>query len=302
MSLATRLLRTVLTLLLTGSAFGTPGWAADPDLSSGVRQVEEGDYEGALVTLEPVTRRLAPSGGPDAVLAFLYLGIAHMALDQREPARLSFRQALDLDPGLELSPEQFSPKVRGALAEARREREEGIGGAGTSPPASKKGGSGRFVLLAAAGVAAGAGIAVAAGGESSSSSPGEVRFSGARFAPPAIECPDGAVDVPIPVGLEVDATNTGEPVTLNAVSTTLIIVSSPAVPGEVGFASSAPTTSSPSVVPGGMTTLRLQTTLQCSNGAGDEPRFNEWSGRITLATAAAAVTLETVDRLRVNIP
>jgi hypothetical protein len=51
-----------------------------------------------------------------------------------------------------------------------------------------------------------------------------------------------------------------------------------------------------------MTTLRLQTTLRCSNGTGDEPRFSEWSGRVVLATAAGAVNLETVDRLRVNIP
>jgi len=38
------------------------------------------------------------------------------------------------------------------------------------------------------------------------------------------------------------------------------------------------------------------------NGAGDAPRFNEWSGGITLTTAAGAVNLETADRMRVNIP
>lgn len=277
--------------------------AEDPELASGVERVEEGDFEGAIVTLEPVAERLALSGGPDAVRAFVYLAVAHVALGHDDDARRSFRRALDLDPDLTLSPYEYSPKVRSALAEARSAREEATGAAESRLPEPAKGGSGRTLLLAGAGVAAGVTVAVlATGGDSASNGAGEVRFTGARFSPPALECPDGVVDQPLAVGLEVDATNTGTSVALTSVSSTLIIVSSPAVPGEVGFASSAPTTASPSAVPGGMTTLRLQTTLQCSNGTGDEPRFNEWSGRLVLATAGAAVTLETVDRLRVNIP
>jgi hypothetical protein len=296
------LFRAALSALILGVALAPCVRAEDPELSRGVQQVDEGDFERAIVTLEPVARRLAPSGGPDAVQAFLYLGIAQLALDQRKEALLSFRRALDLDPDLTLSPDFFSPKVRGALEEARRERNEAARAAGLPPSGTGKGGSARTVLLAGAGIAAAVSIVALAGGDSSSAPSGELRFSGARFAPPAIECPDGVVDLPITVGIEVDATNPGEPTTLSAVSSTLIIVSSPAVPGEVGFASSASTTASPSVVPGGATTLRLQTTLQCSNGTGDDPRYNEWSGRVTLATGTGAVTLETVDRLRVNIP
>lgn len=289
-------------MLLLGAPQAAGG-AGDEALAVGVRQVEEGDYEGALATLEPVVRRLGPSGGPDAVTACLYLGIAQIALDMRDDAVGSFRRALDVDPDLELSADQFSPKVRGAFEEARQERRDSSAPAEAEPATEKKeGGSSRTLLLVAAGAGAGVGIAVAASGGDGSPPPGEVRFSGARFAPPAIECPDGVVETAIPVGLEVDSTNTGEPASLNAVSSTLIIVSSPSVPGEVGFASSAPTTASPSVVPGGTTTLRLQTSLVCSNGTGDEPRFNEWSARVTLATAMGAVTLESVDRLRVNIP
>jgi hypothetical protein len=51
-----------------------------------------------------------------------------------------------------------------------------------------------------------------------------------------------------------------------------------------------------------MTTLRVQTMLLCNNGAGDAPRFNEWRGRLTVATAAGATAIETTDTLRVNIP
>jgi hypothetical protein len=279
--------------------------AEDPDLDTGVRQVEEGYFEGAIVTLEPVAQRLAPAGGPDAVQAFLYLGIAQLALGQRDLAHQSFLRVLELDPGLVLSPDQHSPKVRSALDAARQERPAAVEPAGEPPAAAKKGGSGRTLLLAGAGVAAGVGIAFAvSGGDSPSTpeSPGEVQFAGARFSPASVECPNGAVDLPIEVDLEIDATNTGSSVTLSAVSSTLVIVASPAVPGEIGFASSAPTTSTPSVVPGGMTTLRLQTTLRCSNGTNDDPRYNEWSGRVVLATALGAENLETVNLLRVNIP
>jgi hypothetical protein len=296
--------RLALALLLPWLALATHAPAADtdPELATGVKQVEEGDFEGAIVTLEPVASRLAAFGGSDAVRAFLYLGIAQLALDQREAARHSLARALDFDPDLQLSPREFSPKVRNTLEEARRER----GAPRPGEPAAtkaKSGGSGKTVLLGAVGVAAGVGIAVAASGDSGSNATGEVRFSGARFLPAAVECPDGVVDLPIPVELEVDSTNSGEGgVPLSSADVTLIIVSSPAVPEEVGFASSAPTTASPSVVPGGTATLHLQTSLQCSNGPGGAPRFNEWSGRVVLATAAGAVPLETVNRLRVNIP
>ena len=71
----------------------------------------------------------------------------------------------------------------------------------------------------------------------------------------------------------------------------------------MGFASNAPASVSPQSVPAAASvTLRIDTTLLCGNGADDEPRFNEWSGRLTLATSSGLVTLETADRLRVNIP
>jgi hypothetical protein len=299
-TLATRL---ALAFVMAWPLLATGVSAGDPELSSGVKKVEEGDFEGALVTLEPVARRLASAGGPDAVQAFLYLGIAQLALDQDDAARRSFGRALDFDPGLELSPREFSPKVRGALEAARQERASSTVAGEGKATGQNGGGSRKALLLAAAGVAAGVGIAVAATGDSSPGAEGEVRFGGARFFPAAVECPDGSLDLPIAVGLEVDATNSGQAsVALSSASVTLIIVASPAVPGEVGFASSAATTASPFVVPAGTTTVRLQTSLQCSNGSGDPPRFNEWSGRVVLATPEGAVNLETVDRLRVNIP
>lgn len=299
-------LRGALALLLVGAPLVPRGWADDPELAAGVRQVDEGDFEGAIVTLEPVVRRLGPAGGHDAAQACLYLGIAHLALDQTQAARALIREALDHEPGLRLGADRYSPKILSAFEEARRERDAATAATRSPTPEkgpAKKGGHGRALLLAGAGVATGVGVAVAASGGSSSSPSGGIQFSGARFAPQAVECADGSVDLPIGVGIDVDTSNGGDAaVTVTSVSSVLIIASSPAVPGEVGFASSQPTTASPSSVPSGMFTLHVQTTLRCWNGTGDASRFNEWTGRVTLATAQGAFTVETVDRLRVNIP
>jgi hypothetical protein len=83
----------------------------------------------------------------------------------------------------------------------------------------------------------------------------------------------------------------------------MIIEESPAVPGEVGFASTAAATfSPPSIAPRGQATVLVQSSLRCGNGPGDPARYNEWSGRVTLDTSANVFTVTTVDRLRVNIP
>ena len=82
-----------------------------------------GDFEGAVATLGPVADRLAAKGGHDAAQACLYLGIAHLALDQRDAARARFREALGHEPSLRLGPDRFSPKVIAAFEDARRERE-----------------------------------------------------------------------------------------------------------------------------------------------------------------------------------
>jgi hypothetical protein len=197
--------------------------------------------------------------------------------------------------------------VLAAWEEARREREEAqaraAGPAQPSGPEPKTGHAGRTVLIAGGAVAAGVGIAVAAGGGDSPPPGAGVTFTGARFGTPVLECANGTAGTQLLVAIDLDAQNGGGgDVAVSVASAVLTIVASPAVPGEVGFASSQPATLTPPSLRPGTTTLRVQTTLTCANGEGDASRFNEWRGRVTLTTAIGAQTTETVDTLRVNLP
>jgi hypothetical protein len=266
--------------------------------------VDEGDFEGAVATLGPVADRLSAKGGHDAAQACLYLGIAQLALDQGDAARARFREALGHEPSLRLGPDRFSPKVIAAFEDARREREaETRTAAPEAKPAAGKGHTGRTILLAGAAAAAGVGILYVVGqGDTNPPDDGQITFTGARFGTPVLDCPNGTTGTPLAVAIDLNAQNgTGSDVTLGAASATLIIVASPSVPSEVGFASTAPATVAPATLRPGATALRVQTTLTCANGAGDASRFNEWRGRVTL-TAGVAQAVETADTMRVNLP
>jgi hypothetical protein len=281
----------VVAALCAAAVTPRPGVAeASADVAAGIRQVQDGDFEGGVATLEAAARELAgrPERTHDLGQAYLYLGVAQVALEQPEAARRSFGQALVLDPKLRLSPQAFSPKVVAAFEEARR-----------AAATSKKGGArtGWIVGGAAAGAAAAA-VIVASGGEDG----GQPAFLNARMATPVIVCPEGSVNVPITFGVLVDAHAGGASVTIDSVTVVAIIVASPDIPEEVGVSSSQPATAMPSTAPAGRdTAVRVDSTLTCGN-AGGPPRFNEWSVRLTLATSAGVFALEAADRMRVNIP
>jgi hypothetical protein len=298
--------------LVTTLSFGPAGpalagEAQDAGLAAGIRQVDEGDFEAAVTTLGPVADRLSARGGHDAAQACLYLGIAHLALDQRDAARARFLEALGHEPSLRLGSDRFSPKVISAFEEARREREAAARAAGTAPAgqsgAQKSGHAGRTALIAGGAAAAGVGIALAVAGGGTTSSGGMVRFTAARFGTPALECPNGSLGVPLPAAIDLNAQNdTGRDATINSVSAVLTIVASPGAPGEIGFQGSQPATVVPATLRAGTSTVRVQTTLTCDNGPGDPPRFNDWKGRVTLTTGGEALVVETADTMRVNIP
>jgi hypothetical protein len=261
--------RRTLAVLVLCAAFGnglvsaradTP---ADLEIEAGIRQVQEGDFETAVITLEAGVRRLARDTprSPLIVTAAVHLGIAYIALDQREVAKARFKDALAVDPGLRLTAERYSPKVIAAFEEARRER---AAQALATPTASKRS-TAPWIVGGAVAVAGGAALLATRGGGGNPT--GAVTFSGARFATPVLDCPDGTTGTPLPVGILFEARNDSKQVvSIRTVTATLVIVTS-AVPGEIGFASNQPATALPSMVPAsGSATVRVDTALVCQNG------------------------------------
>jgi hypothetical protein len=284
----------VLMASLPGRSLLAQSPAPDQELVRGIGQVNEGDFETAVVTLEAVARRLTgqPDRSRDLAQASLHLGIAYLALNRVEEARARFRDALAGDPQMRLSPQRFSPKVINAFEEVRK---------AMPTPASRETGKGKGATKALLFVGLGGAAAAVGGGEGTV---GPVAFTDARFETPVIWCPNGSDDVPIVFGVFVNASNEGSTaVGLNLVSTVAIIEDSPAIPGEVGFSSNRPSLATPPSIPAkGRITLRVESTIVCDNTAEDGGRFNEWSARITFTTSAGVFNVATVDRMRINIP
>lgn len=153
------------TLLLAGYATAETQAPPDADLLAGIRLVEDGSYDKAVVTLEALAQRL--SGDVHRVKELerthVYLAVAHVALGRRDQAKAEFRSAItsmvvkpDGKRGrireLSLAPFGFSPKVTGVFEEAKREAMAETG--------EKEG---RFpLLLAAVGAAGGAAVVIVA--------------------------------------------------------------------------------------------------------------------------------------------
>lgn len=271
---------------------GTP----EHGVATGVRQVEEGDYAGAVKSLEPAIARLRgdPSRVRLLVQADIQLAIAHVALDHTAEAVQAFSEVLTLDPDLRLDEARFSPKVLHALQTAREQA------ARRSGAPVRKSSSGRKAALIGGGlvVAAGATVLAVRGGDTTPT------FSGARFGTPALDCQNGSNNVPLPFKILVEASNpSSDPVPITSVMAPVKIEASPGFPGEIGFASNKASTAIPSSIPAKQNvTIEVTSFLLCGNGEGDPGRFNEWSGSVTFTTPAGVFMIATADRMRVNLP
>src|SRR5687767_598677 len=111
-------------LCLVGPA---QGWAVPQDppveLATGIRQVEDGDLETAVATLEKAIQELNRSGARkrDIALAHAYLGVAHLGLDHHDRAHAALRDAWMQDNDLKLDDKKFPPRVRQLYEAARNE-------------------------------------------------------------------------------------------------------------------------------------------------------------------------------------
>ncbi len=162
-------------LLAAGPLPAQQAKVGDPEVAKGIRLVEDGDYDGAIFTLDAAARRLAtdPAHAADLPQAYLYLGIAYVGKGHEAAAKAKFREALKRAGDLSLSPDRYPPKVIDIFEAARNE--VGTTTAPTpvptpSPAAAKttKGGGGKALLILGGVAVAGGGVALAAGGGSKS--------------------------------------------------------------------------------------------------------------------------------------
>ena len=163
-----RILPLALTIALCVTSIDAfPQASGDPEVAKGIQQVEQGDYDAAIFTLDGAVRRLAadPKRNQELSEAYLHLGIAFLGKGHEAAAKAKFREAVKQIKDLTLSPDKFAPRVidlvEAAKAEAARPAEARP--AAAAAPA-KKGGSRKVLLIAGLGVVAAVGAAVALAG------------------------------------------------------------------------------------------------------------------------------------------
>jgi hypothetical protein len=153
----------------------------DADVQKGIAQVDDGDYDGAILTLDNAARRLAAdrTKSNDLAQAYLYLGIAYIGKGRDAAAKAKFREAVAQIKTLSLSADKFPPKVVDLFEAAKAEEVKATAApsptpsssaSGAGPAEKKKGGSKTILVIGGIAVAGGAAV-LAAGGGSSNSAP-----------------------------------------------------------------------------------------------------------------------------------
>jgi hypothetical protein len=148
-------------------------------LIDGIRQVEEGDLEGAVITLDGVVRQLSEErkGEKEVALAHLYLGMAHLGLSQWERAKSEMREAWRNDPAMKLDAKRFPPRVMQLYSEVLSEEQRSRPNPRPTPmPTSvntKSGGmsKGLVIGLGVGAVAVGAVVVAQSAGGSATAAP-----------------------------------------------------------------------------------------------------------------------------------
>jgi Flp pilus assembly protein TadD len=101
------------------------GSPSDPYFDRGLRQMAVGEFQEAMLTLDPVARRLERSGrNRERARVELYLAVALLELGRAEEARARFARALDLDRSVRLPVSGFSAKAFALFAEVRTAEKE----------------------------------------------------------------------------------------------------------------------------------------------------------------------------------
>lgn len=128
----------------------------DPEVKKGVVEVNEGQYDAAIFTLDAAARRLAASNDNPQQLsqAYLYLGIAYLAKGRESAAEARFRDALEQMHSLQLPPDKFAQRVVEVFEKARATRAAAPGGAAPQQNMEPHYGSAKTFAVAGGAVAA----------------------------------------------------------------------------------------------------------------------------------------------------
>jgi hypothetical protein len=147
-----------LCLLLAGLA-SLPAETPEQALAAGVDDVQQGRYAAGLLKLDSAARAWEgrPEHAAERARACLYLGVAYLAMDQPSLANRRFREALQADEALTLSPDEFSRRVRRTFEAVRAE----LVAEKTARAVARKSLLKRPLAVVALGGAAAAGIALA---------------------------------------------------------------------------------------------------------------------------------------------
>lgn len=113
---------------------------AQVDAVAQIATLREGFHSGRYVQMVATGQRLLHAGKltvPQQIGVYKFLAFAYVALGERELARAAFIAALELQPGMEMSPITTSPKILEVFEEAQQKLLGGEQeGAGAVPPAN----------------------------------------------------------------------------------------------------------------------------------------------------------------------
>jgi len=204
---------------------GSPA-TREASLQSGIRQVDDGDFQGAILTLDQAIQTLTAGGivsPKELAQAHLYKGVAFVGLLQEGQAKSSFRQALLYDSELRLAKGQFPDRVVRVFEATRKGETKSVMKRPSSVP-RKAGIGGVGIAAIVGGVLALGGVAAAAAGGSgppptpqptpdpsrlvtptATSGPGQILFVNADPAPGSVISGCGAdLYCPQTVGMNFD--------------------------------------------------------------------------------------------------
>ena len=160
-----KLLSLAMVFVLATAAIPVAAQDLDADVRKGVGQVDDGDYDGAILTLDNAARRLAvdKTKSNDLAQAYLYLGIAYIGKGREAAAKAKFREAVAQIKTLSLSADKFPPKVVDLFEAAKAEETRATAAPPPAAPEKKKGGSKAIFIVGGVAIAGGV-VALAGGG------------------------------------------------------------------------------------------------------------------------------------------